>query len=60
MWHLQYTDWPDHGCPDDTYGFLGLVYTFLHLNKIIMVKISITNIFDDSILQTVICGKDFL
>lgn len=23
MWHLQYTDWPDHGCPDDMYGFLG-------------------------------------
>ena len=23
VWHLQYTDWPDHGCPEDTYGFLG-------------------------------------
>ncbi|XP_013390400.1 tyrosine-protein phosphatase non-receptor type 21-like [Lingula anatina] len=22
VWHLQYTDWPDHGCPDDIYGFL--------------------------------------
>ena len=24
VWHLQYTDWPDHGCPEDTYGFLGM------------------------------------
>lgn len=22
LWHLQYTDWPDHGCPDDLKGFL--------------------------------------
>ncbi|XP_068614392.1 tyrosine-protein phosphatase non-receptor type 21-like [Brachionichthys hirsutus] len=22
IWHLQYTDWPDHGCPDDFKGFL--------------------------------------
>ncbi|XP_049596429.1 tyrosine-protein phosphatase non-receptor type 21 isoform X2 [Syngnathus scovelli] len=22
VWHLQYTDWPDHGCPDDFKGFL--------------------------------------
>lgn len=22
IWHLQYTDWPDHGCPDDIKGFL--------------------------------------
>ncbi|XP_055880392.1 tyrosine-protein phosphatase non-receptor type 21-like isoform X3 [Biomphalaria glabrata] len=25
VWHLQYTDWPDHGCPEDTYGFLGVL-----------------------------------
>ncbi|XP_052058898.1 tyrosine-protein phosphatase non-receptor type 21-like isoform X1 [Mytilus californianus] len=25
IWHLQYTDWPDHGCPDDMYGFLGFL-----------------------------------
>ncbi|KAK3093212.1 hypothetical protein FSP39_012733 [Pinctada imbricata] len=25
VWHLQYTDWPDHGCPDDMYGFLGFL-----------------------------------
>uniref|UniRef100_A0A3Q3WUN2 Tyrosine-protein phosphatase non-receptor type n=1 Tax=Mola mola TaxID=94237 RepID=A0A3Q3WUN2_MOLML len=38
IWHLQYTDWPDHGCPDDLKGFL----TFLeevqsvrrHINSI--------------------------
>lgn len=23
VWHLQYTDWPEHGCPDDLRGFLG-------------------------------------
>lgn len=23
VWHLQYTDWPDHGCPEDVQGFLG-------------------------------------
>ncbi|XP_068194632.1 tyrosine-protein phosphatase non-receptor type 21 isoform X2 [Antennarius striatus] len=22
IWHLQYTDWPDHGTPDDFKGFL--------------------------------------
>ncbi|EMP39409.1 Tyrosine-protein phosphatase non-receptor type 21 [Chelonia mydas] len=22
VWHLQYTDWPEHGCPDDPKGFL--------------------------------------
>ncbi|XP_004626926.1 tyrosine-protein phosphatase non-receptor type 14 [Octodon degus] len=22
VWHLQYTDWPDHGCPEDAQGFL--------------------------------------
>nr|KAF6397740.1 protein tyrosine phosphatase non-receptor type 14 [Rousettus aegyptiacus] len=22
VWHLQYTDWPDHGCPEDVQGFL--------------------------------------
>lgn len=25
IWHLQYTDWPDHGCPEDMYGFLGFL-----------------------------------
>ncbi|XP_041353223.1 tyrosine-protein phosphatase non-receptor type 21-like [Gigantopelta aegis] len=25
IWHLQYTDWPDHGCPEDVYGFLGFL-----------------------------------
>uniref|UniRef100_A0A3Q1EXP3 protein-tyrosine-phosphatase n=1 Tax=Acanthochromis polyacanthus TaxID=80966 RepID=A0A3Q1EXP3_9TELE len=22
VWHLQYTDWPDHGCPEDFKGFV--------------------------------------
>jgi len=22
VWHLQYIDWPDHGCPEDLKGFL--------------------------------------
>ncbi|XP_047466810.1 tyrosine-protein phosphatase non-receptor type 21 isoform X2 [Mugil cephalus] len=22
IWHLQYTDWPDHGCPEDLKGFI--------------------------------------
>eukprot|EP00079_Xenopus_tropicalis_P035689 XP_017949460.1 PREDICTED: tyrosine-protein phosphatase non-receptor type 14 [Xenopus tropicalis] len=22
VWHLQFTDWPDHGCPDEMQGFL--------------------------------------
>ncbi|XP_069563243.1 tyrosine-protein phosphatase non-receptor type 21 isoform X2 [Brachyistius frenatus] len=22
LWHLQYTDWPDHSCPEDFKGFL--------------------------------------
>ncbi|XP_058880277.1 tyrosine-protein phosphatase non-receptor type 14-like isoform X2 [Acipenser ruthenus] len=22
VWHLQYTDWPDHGCPEEVAGFL--------------------------------------
>lgn len=25
VWHMQYTDWPDHGCPEDIYGFLGFL-----------------------------------
>ncbi len=23
IFHIQYTDWPDHGCPEDIHGFLG-------------------------------------
>lgn len=22
VWHLQYTDWPEHGCPENVQGFL--------------------------------------
>lgn len=28
VWHLQYTDWPDHGCPDDFKGFLSESFCF--------------------------------
>lgn len=23
VWHLQYNDWPNQGCPDDVQGYLG-------------------------------------
>lgn len=26
VWHLQYTDWPEHGCPEDLKGFLCKLY----------------------------------
>lgn len=34
--HLQYTDWPDHGCPEDIHGFLGTeILSYLkHLSQI--------------------------
>ena len=32
VWHLQYTDWPDHACPQDTYGFLGVCSFVYHLS----------------------------
>lgn len=25
VWHLQFTDWADHGCPEDTEGFVQFV-----------------------------------
>uniref|UniRef100_T1JED7 protein-tyrosine-phosphatase n=1 Tax=Strigamia maritima TaxID=126957 RepID=T1JED7_STRMM len=25
IWHIQYTDWPDHGCPNDVHGFLNFM-----------------------------------
>uniref|UniRef100_A0A2R5LMI5 protein-tyrosine-phosphatase n=1 Tax=Ornithodoros turicata TaxID=34597 RepID=A0A2R5LMI5_9ACAR len=25
VWHLRYTDWPDHGCPGNVQGFLGFM-----------------------------------
>ncbi|XP_063299906.1 tyrosine-protein phosphatase non-receptor type 14 [Pelobates fuscus] len=31
IWHLQFTDWPDHGCPEEAQGFL------LYLEEINMV-----------------------
>lgn len=26
VWHLQYTDWPEQGCPEYVQGFLGKYY----------------------------------
>ncbi|XP_022081283.1 tyrosine-protein phosphatase non-receptor type 21-like [Acanthaster planci] len=28
VWHLQYTDWPNQGCPDDVHGYLAFVEEF--------------------------------
>ncbi|XP_071962138.1 tyrosine-protein phosphatase non-receptor type 21-like isoform X2 [Antedon mediterranea] len=28
IWHLQYTDWPNQGCPTDVYGFLSFIEEF--------------------------------
>lgn len=25
VWHIQYTDWPDHSCPQDTQGFIAFM-----------------------------------
>ncbi|XP_042213495.1 tyrosine-protein phosphatase non-receptor type 14-like isoform X2 [Homarus americanus] len=25
IWHLQFTDWTDHGCPEDTLGFISFL-----------------------------------
>ncbi|GFR33302.1 tyrosine-protein phosphatase non-receptor type 14, partial [Trichonephila clavata] len=25
LWHIQYTDWPDHSCPQDTQGFIAFM-----------------------------------
>ncbi|XP_066983162.1 tyrosine-protein phosphatase non-receptor type 14 isoform X1 [Macrobrachium rosenbergii] len=25
IWHLQFTDWADHGCPEDTQGFISFL-----------------------------------
>ncbi|XP_067119789.1 tyrosine-protein phosphatase non-receptor type 21 [Centruroides vittatus] len=25
VWHIQYTDWPDHSCPQNLQGFLGFM-----------------------------------
>ncbi|XP_033624610.1 tyrosine-protein phosphatase non-receptor type 21-like [Asterias rubens] len=28
VWHLQYTDWPNQGCPEDIHGYLAFVEEF--------------------------------
>lgn len=28
VWHLQYNDWPNQGCPDDVHGFLSFLEEF--------------------------------
>ena len=38
VWHLQYTDWPEQGCPEYVVGFLCewdcvIFYQFLRSNK---------------------------
>ncbi|XP_074654164.1 tyrosine-protein phosphatase non-receptor type 21-like [Tubulanus polymorphus] len=33
IWHLQYTDWPDHGCPEDVHGFLAFLEEVESVNR---------------------------
>lgn len=33
VWHLQYTAWPDHGCPEDIFGFLGMYMEIYFTSK---------------------------
>ena len=33
IFHIQYTDWPDHGCPEDIHGFLGNFVDFVEKAK---------------------------
>ena len=35
IWHLQYTDWPDHGCPEDVYGFLGMLLSHPTVQEVV-------------------------
>lgn len=49
IWHLQYTDWPDHGCPDDIKGFLSEQRLYIH-DKIATQKFS-------SVTEAFVCGK---
>uniref|UniRef100_A0A8C5MGA3 protein-tyrosine-phosphatase n=1 Tax=Leptobrachium leishanense TaxID=445787 RepID=A0A8C5MGA3_9ANUR len=38
IWHLQFTDWPDHGCPDEAQGFLSYLeeinMVYSHANSV--------------------------
>ncbi|XP_064621879.1 tyrosine-protein phosphatase non-receptor type 21-like [Lineus longissimus] len=38
IWHLQYTDWPDHGCPDDVHGFLAFLEEIESVNRHIAIE----------------------
>uniref|UniRef100_A0A8C9LD33 Tyrosine-protein phosphatase non-receptor type n=1 Tax=Pavo cristatus TaxID=9049 RepID=A0A8C9LD33_PAVCR len=42
VWHLQYTDWPDHGCPDEVQGFLS------YLEEIQSVRRHTNSVLDSS------------
>ena len=36
IFHIQYTDWPDHGCPVDIYGFLGMMRYFCKCRRAVL------------------------
>lgn len=42
VWHLQYTDWPDHGCPEEVQGFLS------YLEEIQSVRRHTNSVLDSS------------
>ncbi|XP_014663791.1 PREDICTED: tyrosine-protein phosphatase non-receptor type 21-like [Priapulus caudatus] len=33
VWHIQYTNWPDHGCPENLNGFLAFLEETIDLAK---------------------------
>lgn len=36
VYHLQYTDWPDHGCPMDIHGFLSFMEEIESVRRLVL------------------------